>query len=156
MPILTMSDRRVPTHGPDNYRRVVIYADRILKGIKPNELSAQAPVKFDMVVNAKTATAIGLEMPQSFYWLANEAIEWGISQRTKFGPPTTGWGQGRSSSADRRHGSSTPDSCRIVGAQRPTESGQQRKSGESIHPQSFRPPSWAVQNGKWCRSCCQN
>ena len=59
----------------DNFRRAAIYADRVLKGIKPSELPVQAPVKFEMVVNAKTAKALGLEMPSSFYWRADEVIE---------------------------------------------------------------------------------
>ena len=48
------------------YRRAAIYADRILKGIKPSELPVQAPVKFEMVVNPKTAKALGLDVPMSF------------------------------------------------------------------------------------------
>jgi putative tryptophan/tyrosine transport system substrate-binding protein len=59
----------------DNYRRAAIYADRVLKGIKPSELPVQAPVKFELVVNAKAAKALGLEVPSSFYWRADEVIE---------------------------------------------------------------------------------
>ena len=66
------------SYGPDpvdNFRRAAIYADRILKGIKPSELPVQAPVKFELVVNAKTAKALGLEVPPSFYWRADEVID---------------------------------------------------------------------------------
>jgi putative tryptophan/tyrosine transport system substrate-binding protein len=59
----------------DNYRRAAGYADRILKGAKPSELPVQAPVKYELVVNAKTAKALGLEIPSSFYWRADEVIE---------------------------------------------------------------------------------
>ena len=59
----------------DNFRRAAPYADRILKGIKPRDLPVQAPVKFEMTVNAKTAKALGLEVPSSFYWRADEVIE---------------------------------------------------------------------------------
>jgi ABC-type uncharacterized transport system substrate-binding protein len=48
---------------PDNYRRAAINADRILKGAKPNELPVQAPVKLDLVINLKTAKALGLTVP---------------------------------------------------------------------------------------------
>ena len=46
--------------GIDNYRRAAIYADRILNGAKPSELPVQAPVKFELVVNLKSAKALGL------------------------------------------------------------------------------------------------
>jgi putative ABC transport system substrate-binding protein len=59
----------------DNYRRASIYADRVLKGIKPSDLPVQAPVQFQLVVNARTARALGLDVPSSFYWRADEVIE---------------------------------------------------------------------------------
>ena len=59
----------------DNFRRAAIYADRILKGVKPSELPVQAPVKFEMVLNRKTAKALGLEVPLSIELRADEVIE---------------------------------------------------------------------------------
>jgi putative ABC transport system substrate-binding protein len=59
----------------DNYRRAAIYTDRILKGIKPSDLPVQAPVKFELVVNANTAKALGLTIPSSFYWRADEILD---------------------------------------------------------------------------------
>jgi ABC-type uncharacterized transport system substrate-binding protein len=59
----------------DNFRRAATYADRILKGEKPNELPVQAPVKFQLVINLKTAKTLGLEVPLLFQQLADEVIE---------------------------------------------------------------------------------
>src|SRR3954465_4871008 len=59
----------------DNFRRAATYADRILKDAKPSELPVQAPVKFELVINLKTATALGLDVPWFLQQRADEVIE---------------------------------------------------------------------------------
>ena len=58
-----------------NFRRAAAYVDRILKGEKPAELPVQAPIEFELVVNLKTAKAMGLDVPLHLRQLANEIIE---------------------------------------------------------------------------------
>jgi putative ABC transport system substrate-binding protein len=66
------------SYGPDpsdNFRHAAIYADRILKGAKPSELPVQAPVKFELVINLKTAKALGFDVPSFLQQRADEVIE---------------------------------------------------------------------------------
>jgi len=66
------------SYGPDlidNYRRAAGYIDRILKGAKPAEMPVQAATKYEMVINLKTAKALGLTIPQSLLASADEVIE---------------------------------------------------------------------------------
>ena len=59
----------------DIFRRAATYVDRILRGAKPVELPVQFPTKFEMVVNLKTAKALGLAVPQSILLSADEVIQ---------------------------------------------------------------------------------
>jgi putative ABC transport system substrate-binding protein len=66
------------SYGPNTHeplRRAAGYIDRILKGEKPSDMPVQAPTKYELIVNLKTAKALGLSFPQSILATADELID---------------------------------------------------------------------------------
>jgi putative ABC transport system substrate-binding protein len=65
-------------YGPDTgdlFRRAALYVERILKGEKPTDLPVQAPTKFELAINMKTASALGLNVPTQMQLIADEVID---------------------------------------------------------------------------------